>query len=60
MEAMSKEFDGIVAAGNLYGNRKNTEGPNIVDTKCLYKCKGDYHCSVDRRMPVEWLCGLAR
>ena len=42
------------------GINKIPEGPNIVDAKCLYKWKGDNKGSVDRRMPVEWLCDIAR
>ena len=48
MEAMSKEFDGLVAAGTFAEVTEIPGGCNIVDAKWLYKWKGDSHGMVDR------------
>ena len=48
MEAMSKEVDGLVAAGTFAEVTEIPGGCNIVDAKRLYKRKGDSHGMVDR------------
>ena len=45
---MSKEFDGLVAAGTFAEVTEIPGGCNIVDVKELYKGKGDSHGMVDR------------
>ena len=48
MEAMSLEFDGLVAAGTFAKVTEIPEECNIVDTKWLYRWKRDSHDMVDR------------
>ena len=48
MEAMSKEFNGLVVAGTFAEVTEIPGGCNIVDAKRLFKWKGDSHGIVDR------------
>ena len=48
MEAKSKEFDGLVAAGTFAEVSEIPGGCNIVDAKWLFKWKDDSHGMVDR------------
>ena len=50
MRAMSKEFDGLAAAGTFAEETKIAGGCNIVDAKWLYKWKSDLHGMGDRVM----------
>ena len=58
MESMSKEFDGLVAAGAFADMTEIPGGCNMVNAKWLYEWKSDSHGIVDRAkarlVAMEW------